>query len=605
MNDTVTLCLLSITIVSLVFMLFYVAHVKNKQMLHRMFLLIIIQLIIWNFAVLLGCMFKDDVELFLFIEKFPYLGAAFASPTQILLALSYNKNYKGFSWKQLLLYVIPVITIVMIWTNDFHHLFYRSYSTETGYELGPYFYVYAVYSYLCTVVGMAYLCYYAFKNIGKVSVQAVLLFIGSLIPMVTNICYTMKVPGFSVSTTPVAFTITILLYLLAMIKFDFLKVMPIALQTVMNQISDSFVVIGTDQTIIDFNMAFRRNFLTSERFLKSGSYSVEQWAEDLPLPEQERKQWNLCVNQAVQTKQTAVMDISISLKQEQKYYTVEFTPIYHKNFCSYVVVLFKDITQHMLDLATIKKNQEILLERERLASLGQMIGGIAHNLKTPIMSVSGGIEQMECLAKEYEESIEDPEVLPDDHREIAEEMLGWLQKMRNHMSYMSDIISTVKDQAAQFNASQKSSFSLDKLLKRVKILMQHELVKNNCNLAVELHTEPEEQIEGDINSLVQIMDNIIANAIQAYAHGGEIRMDIRRQEDNITIQISDSGPGIDEKVQDVLFKKMITTKGKHGTGLGLYMSYSTIKGVFGGDMWFTSKPGVGTSFYISIPAAKG
>lgn len=59
-------------------------------------------------------------------------------------------------------------------------------------------------------------------------------------------------------------------------------------------------------------------------------------------------------------------------------------------------------------METIKNNQDILMERERLAGLGQLIGGIAHNLKTPIMSIAGATQGLENLIKEYDESIDDP-----------------------------------------------------------------------------------------------------------------------------------------------------------------------------------------------------
>jgi signal transduction histidine kinase len=62
--------------------------------------------------------------------------------------------------------------------------------------------------------------------------------------------------------------------------------------------------------------------------------------------------------------------------------------------------------------------------------------------------------------------------------------------------------------------------------------------------------------------------------------------------------------GIPEDIQQKLFKEMVTTKGTMGNGLGLYMSYATIKGRFGGDLWFESEYGKGTTFYISIPTYK-
>ena len=90
----------------------------------------------------------------------------------------------------------------------------------------------------------------------------------------------------------------------------------------------------------------------------------------------------------------------------------------------------------MLDMQTIQNNQQLLMERERLASLGQLIGGIAHNLKTPIMSISGAAEGLTDLVKEYDSSIGDPEVTNDDHHDIAKDMREWIEKIKTYTAYM-------------------------------------------------------------------------------------------------------------------------------------------------------------------------
>ena len=69
----------------------------------------------------------------------------------------------------------------------------------------------------------------------------------------------------------------------------------------------------------------------------------------------------------------------------------------------------------------------------------------------------------------------------------------------------------------------------------------------------------------------------------------------------IIISVRDYGPGLPEAVKDKLFKEMITTKGKNGTGLGVFMSYSIIKGKFNGDIKYSSEPGKGTEFDIYLP----
>ncbi len=252
----------------------------------------------------------------------------------------------------------------------------------------------------------------------------------------------------------------------------------------------------------------------------------------------------------------------------------------------------------------IQDNQSILMEKERLASLGQLIGGIAHNLKTPIMSISGASEGLRDLIKEYDTSIEDPEVNFQDHHEIAAEMEEWIKKIRTHTEYMSDIITAVKGQAVNFNNTDMMSFTIDELLKRIDILMKHELKNSHTYLNVSLNVPASQTINGDVNSLIQVINNMISNSIQAYGDRQGESIDLAVDHDshnNVLITVKDYGNGLPEKVKDKLFKEMITTKGKNGTGLGLYMSYSTIKGNFNGDITVDSEEGKGTSFTIILP----
>ena len=127
------------------------------------------------------------------------------------------------------------------------------------------------------------------------------------------------------------------------------------------------------------------------------------------------------------------------------------------------------------NIKQIRANQSMLMERERLASLGQLIGGIAHNLKTPIMSISGAAEALDDLAKEYDSSIDDPEVNSKDHHDIAKDMESWVSKIRSYTEYMSDIITAVKGQAVTLSEVDNVSFDVEELIKRVDILMKHEL----------------------------------------------------------------------------------------------------------------------------------
>ena len=270
-----------------------------------------------------------------------------------------------------------------------------------------------------------------------------------------------------------------------------------------------------------------------------------------------------------------------------------------------ILILFKDITQHIKDIKTIQNSQDLLVERERLASLGQMIGGIAHNLKTPIMSIAGAAEGLTDLIKEYDSSIEDPEVNSQDHHDIAKDMQTWVEKIKDYTSYMSDVITAVKGQAVTLSNEQAVKFNLEELVKRVNILMRHELKNALVNLNVRMNVNPNIELEGNINSLVQVINNMISNAIQCYdgKPDNNIDMNFSQEGSELIIEIRDYGPGLSKEVKDKLFKEMITTKGKNGTGLGLFMSYSNIRAHFNGNITFESEKGKGTAFFIHLPVS--
>ena len=271
-----------------------------------------------------------------------------------------------------------------------------------------------------------------------------------------------------------------------------------------------------------------------------------------------------------------------------------------------ILILFKDITQHVKDIKTIQNSQDLLVERERLASLGQMIGGIAHNLKTPIMSIAGAAEGLTDLIKEYDSSIEDPEVTAEDHHDIAKDMQTWVDKVKDYTSYMSDVITAVKGQAVTLSNEQAVKFNIEELVKRVNILMRHELKNALVTLNVGMNVDPALELEGNINSLVQVINNMISNAIQCYDGKPDncIDMNFTKQDNELIIEIRDYGPGLSKEVKEKLFKEMITTKGKNGTGLGLFMSYSNIRAHFNGNITFETEAKKGTSFFIHLPINK-
>lgn len=248
------------------------------------------------------------------------------------------------------------------------------------------------------------------------------------------------------------------------------------------------------------------------------------------------------------------------------------------------------------------KDEKKLIEQDRLVALGKLVGGISHNLKTPIMSLAGGLEALLDLSNEYKKSIGNKSVTQKDHCEIAEEMISWIERLKPYCSYMSELITTVKAQAVSMNSNPVRNFTIEGLLKKIEILMKYELRQNNCTLNVDSTVDERTKINGDINNLIQVINNLISNSIQAYeGKSGKIDLVVHSQENSIEFILKDYAKGMTEEVKSKLFKEMITTKGEKGTGLGLYVSYALIKNTFNGEMWIKSEKGSGTEFYINIP----
>ena len=334
-----------------------------------------------------------------------------------------------------------------------------------------------------------------------------------------NILGTFGIIALNVYITPISFTIATFFFALAIFKFDFLKVTPIALQRIVDRISDSYIVLNEEMVITDFNLTLLNTFSLASSDIRNTNI--------VDLLNKSNLNIDTDVLVAAINK-TKLDDSTITLEEHfekiDKYFHIEINSIKEKNTYLGSLILLKDITQHTHDMQTIKENQEIIVEQERLASLGQMIGGIAHNLKTPIMSIAGAAEGLSDLTNEYRSSVGDPEVTVEDHHAIANDMDEWITKIRTHLSYMSDIITAVKGQAVNFADNMTNGFTVDELVKHVDILMKHELKNALINMNTTINLDKKTKVDGNINSLVQVINNIISNAIQAY--NGKTNQDI-------------------------------------------------------------------------------
>jgi signal transduction histidine kinase len=591
------------------FFVWSIKQQKKRQLLHKLLLLLALAYISWIIPLMIMRIVPNDNKVWMFIlDCATQPGGSFCPPLYLCISFVFvTGNEKLARWHNLL-FILPVVTTIMAWTNPLHHLYYSEFSVVRSEAVfGPYIYVSGVSNYVYLIAAIIYMLRFGIKN--KETLywkQCVLFCISGLCPLLMSFYATFSGKNVSIAATPMSFMITLLLLGIAIFQLHVLDIKPIATQHILNAISDSYLVLSDMGLVVKYN----RNF--EELFAKEYGITENKKLIDCVSREdiiQNSPVYNMisALESCKQGDSLISYEQSLSFETDEgpikKYFVVDVSPLEVNGQIYGFVMMFKDITQLRNSMKRLQDSQERMMEQERFAFLGQMIGGLAHNLKTPIMSISGCVSAAEALVGECEDSLDDVDVSKEDYLEIYGEMRDWLNKVKESTSYMSDIITAIKGQAANISTDENITFTIDEMIKRSMLLMRHELLNSGCRLTVNYDRNVDISLSGDINNLVQVVGNLLSNAIYAQKQkgGGEIELEILCDKENLKILVKDRGSGISPNVIDKLFKSMVTNKGTMGTGLGLYISNAVIRGKFNGEMWGENREGGGSIFGISIP----
>lgn len=573
----------------------------NKSQLQQIFCINMILMITSCIFVFLQMQLSGPLNIDpIYFAYFYYIGIVFF-PIALYFTVSIFTNIKiEFKKSYLLLFVVPIICLLGLWTNNKYGLFFKSYSINLDEcEFGPLFILNEIYSNILYIISVVKLLNYFGKNSGLFANQLNLFLVGIIFPFFLNVLGILRIINVTIYITPISLSISLICFTLALFRYQLLDTLPIALTKIVDRISDGYIVLNEKNIITDHNYPFLQIFEIENIEIDSRHlFDLLNLGTFNGLDEETAIGALKSVRDSNET-----LIFEQEFRNLKKYLRFEINCIRNNNIFIGSLILVKDVTEHHKDLEIIKSNQNILIEKERLASLGQLIGGVAHNLKTPLFSISGATEGLHDLIEEYKSSITDETVTVQDHLEIAHDMSVWVNKIKEHLEYMSDVITAIRGQAASFTDNTYETFTIDELIKRVNILMKHELQQALVTLNISYNLTGEIKLQGNINSLIQILNNLISNAIQSYEGipNKVIDMNISNTEKTVKISITDYGVGISPEVKDKLFKEIVSNKGKNGTGLGLFISYSNLKTQFNGDLKFESEPGKGTTFEVILP----
>jgi signal transduction histidine kinase len=251
---------------------------------------------------------------------------------------------------------------------------------------------------------------------------------------------------------------------------------------------------------------------------------------------------------------------------------------------------------------TIQQEHEQLLESEKLASLGRLTGGFAHEINTPLAASRAALTEINRLVEEYQESIGDEEVTPDDHREIGDDLRRSLRLAEGGMEKIAGFVRSIKSQIRDVIPRDKIRFKAVPVIRDSLLLVNHALKKSNCTASFEVESEDME-LYGLPGQLSQVVTNLVSNAIDATgSKGGIIQLSLTRQPEGIEMLVSDQGSGMPPDVLSRIFDLFFTTKPSGvGTGLGLKIVRDIVVDAFGGTIDVTSRPEWGTTFTLQFP----
>lgn len=267
----------------------------------------------------------------------------------------------------------------------------------------------------------------------------------------------------------------------------------------------------------------------------------------------------------------------------------------------------KTSNQELLNtLATLHQYQNQIVETEKMASLGQMVAGVAHEVNTPIgLGVTASTLLQDKLAN-IQKAFDEKKLTSSQMAKFLSESKENLGIIYRNMERAASLISSFKRVAVDQSNENRRQFNMLQLINEVLLSLRPNLKKTqhqvivNCAADLELDSKP-----GPIN---QILINLIMNSlIHAFEHTkqGEIRIDVMVKDNNCQLIYRDNGAGVPESIKKRIFDPFVTTKrGEGGSGLGLHLVYNLVTQALNGKIQLESSLGSGICIQIDIPVLR-
>ena len=232
----------------------------------------------------------------------------------------------------------------------------------------------------------------------------------------------------------------------------------------------------------------------------------------------------------------------------------------------------------LTDISEIHQLQKEILKMDKLASVGELTSGIAHEIRNPLAGIKTTAQAL------------NEELPPNDHRK------AYVSRIIMEIDRLNKLLLTFFDFARPRELSIHSC-DLKKIIENAVYMIKDSARESRVQV-IEFYPPKKVQLKADPSLMQQVLMNIFLNAIQAMDNGGRMEIHLNDRDDHVEITIADTGKGIPENVRGRIFDPFFTTKPK-GIGLGLSITYRIVK-MHSGIVTFASGPG-GTTFVVTLP----